>query len=204
MEFLVLLLIIVILGLSYQLYRSNACVTQKAKQHYEALKKKVYDYIRKEQEDIAQQKIALLVSEQAMKKAQEQYEIWCSQKTDSIRNEQREIAIREAEVKLQQWINENNKSIRQDAIQRSQSVIMGKITEHFIPYLPEFTFNPKDARFIGSPIDFVVFDGLDEEAIREIWFVEVKTASSSLNKRQRKIKEAIQENRVKWKELRRD
>lgn len=204
MELLVLLLILIILGLSYQLYRANASVTQKAKEYYEAWKKKDYEYIRREQENIAQQNIELLVSKEAAKKAQEQYEIWCSQNINSIRNEQREIAIREAEIKIQQWIEENTKSIRQDAIQRSQSVIMGKVTEHFIPYLPEFTFNPKDARFLGSPVDFVVFDGLNEDALRDIWFVEVKTASSSLNKRQRQIRQAIQGSRVKWKELRRD
>ncbi|MEA5552089.1 Holliday junction resolvase-like protein [Anabaena cylindrica UHCC 0172] len=204
MELFVLLLILVILGLSYQLYRANASVAQKAKEHYEAWKKKDYEYIKREQENIAQQKIALLVSEQSTKKAKEQYEIWCSQNIDSIRNEQREIAIREAKMQFQQWIEENSKSIREDAIHRSKSVIMGKVTEHFIPYLPDFSFNPKDARFVGSPVDFVVFDGLDEDTLRDIWFVEVKTASSSLSKRQRQIRQAIQESRVKWKELRRD
>jgi predicted Holliday junction resolvase-like endonuclease len=196
MALLVLLLIIIILGLSYQLFRVNASVPDKAKQYYEDWKKKDYEYIRREQRDIAQQ--------EAEKKAQEKYETWRTQNVESIKNEQREIATREAQILLQQWIDENNKTIRQDAIQRSQSVITGKVTEHFIPFLPQFNFNPKDARFIGSPIDFVVFDGLDEENLREILFVEVKTGSASLNKRQRSIKEAIQSNKVKWLEIRKN
>jgi predicted Holliday junction resolvase-like endonuclease len=195
----VFLLIIIILGLGYQLYRVNASVPDKAKEYYETWKKRDYEYIKREQRDIAQQEI-----EQSQRVAREQYKLWCSQNIDSIKSQQREIAKQEAQVLLQQWIDENSKSIRQDAIQRSQSVITGKVTEHFIPFLPEFTFNPKDARFIGSPVDFVVFDGLDEDNLREILFIEVKTGSSSLNKRQRYIREAIQTNRVRWIEMRKN
>lgn len=192
MEWLVFLLIIIIFGLGYQLFRVNASVPDKAKEYYETWKKRDYEYIKREQRDIATHE------------AREQYESWRSKDVDSIKKQQIEIATREAQVLLQQWIDENSKTIRQDAIQRSQSVITGKVTEHFIPFLPEFTFNPKDARFIGSPVDFVVFDGLDEDNLREILFIEVKTGSSSLNKRQRYIKEAIQANRVRWIEMRKN
>ncbi|QLE52965.1 hypothetical protein FD724_33970 (plasmid) [Nostoc sp. C057] len=207
MEWLVFFLIIIIFGLGYQLFRVNASVPDKAKEYYETWKKRDYEYIKREQRDIAQQEIEILVNERAQRVAREQYESWRSKDVDSIKKQQIEIATREAQVLLQQWIDENSKTIRQDAIQRSQSVITGKVTEHFIPFLPEFTFNPKDARFIGSPVDFVVFvvfDGLDEDNLREILFIEVKTGSSSLNKRQRYIKEAIQANRVRWIEMRKN
>jgi len=36
--------------------------------------------------------------------------------------------------------------------------------------------NPKDARFLGTPLDFIVFDGLDEGEVRRIVFVEVRPA----------------------------
>src|ERR687887_287912 len=73
-----------------------------------------------------------------------------------------------------------------DAIQRSRAIIIGKVTEHVVPYLPDFAFNPKDARFIGSPVDLVVFDGLDDEAVKQIVFVEVKASTTtSLTKRER-------------------
>ena len=50
---------------------------------------------------------------------------------------------------------------RHDSIARSRSVVSGKVQEHLAPLFPEFIgqFNPKDARFLGSPLDFVVFDG---------------------------------------------
>ena len=73
--------------------------------------------------------------------------------------------------------------IREDAVQRSQAVTAGKVHEQLIPYLPAFPYNPKDVRFLGSPVDLVVFDGLAEGRVRRIVFVEVKTGRSSLTSR---------------------
>ncbi len=79
---------------------------------------------------------------------------------------------------------------------------MGRVFEQLVPYLPEFPFNPKDARFLGSPVDFVVFDGLDDGQVRRIVFVEVKTAASDLSTRERRVRDAIRSGRVEWSELR--
>ena len=71
-----------------------------------------------------------------------------------------------------------------------------------MPYLPDFPYNPKDARFLGSPIDFVVFDGLSEGQVKNIVFVEVKTRVSALSTRERRIRDAVQSGRVLWQECR--
>ena len=208
MEWLVFLLIIIIFGLGYQLFRVNASVPDKAKEYYETWKKRDYEYIKREQRDIAQQEIEIFVNERAQRLAREQYESWRSKDVDSIKNQQREIATHEAREQYELWCLQNIDSIKNQQIEiatrEAQVLLTGKVTEHFIPFLPEFTFNPKDARFIGSPIDFVVFDGLNEDNLQQILFIEVKTGSSSLNKRQRYIKEAIQSNRVRWIEMRKN
>ncbi len=100
------------------------------------------------------------------------------------------------------WKAKHTGAIRQDAVQRSQAVTVGKVTEQLLPYLPGFRFNPKDARFLGSPVDFVVFDGLDEGELRGVWFLEVKTGNAVLSGRERQIRDAILEKRVGWDELR--
>ena len=74
--------------------------------------------------------------------------------------------------------------------------------EQFVPHLPDFDFNPKDARFLGQPVDFVVFDGLDEGNLRRVVFVEVKTGDSKLTTRERQLRDAIREARVAWREVR--
>ncbi len=125
---------------------------------------------------------------------------WCDEELVALRKEQREMALREARNKLTEWMQDQEKNIRQDAVQRSQAVTTGKIVEHLVPYLPNFNYNPKDARFIGSPVDFVVFDGMndDEDDQLSIVFVEVKTGMSVLTRRERMVRDAIKAGRIKW------
>jgi predicted Holliday junction resolvase-like endonuclease len=92
--------------------------------------------------------------------------------------------------------------IREDAVQRSLAVTAGKVHEQLIPYLPAFPYNPKDVRFLGSPIDLVVFDGLAEGRVRRIVFLEVKTGRSGLTSRERCVRDVIQAREVEWAELR--
>jgi len=133
---------------------------------------------------------------------QKRYEEWRNTELQAIRQQYQEIAQKEATLQLQQWREELEKGIRKDAIEKSRAVTIGKVTEHVVPFFPNFNHNPKDARFIGTPVDFVVFDGLDEGAIRKITFMEVKTNSSSLSTRERQIRNAIKQQLVEWEELR--
>jgi predicted Holliday junction resolvase-like endonuclease len=105
-------------------------------------------------------------------------------------------------LQFEQWKQAREIEIRRDAIERSRAVTIGKVTEHVAPFIPEFKYNPKDARFIGSPLDFVVFDGLDEGVLRKIVFVEVKTGSSKLNTHERNIQRAVQQKLVEFAVLR--
>jgi predicted Holliday junction resolvase-like endonuclease len=100
------------------------------------------------------------------------------------------------------WKTRHTGAIRQDAIQRSLAVTVGKVSEQLVPYLPDFHFNPKDVRFLGSPVDLVVFDGLDAGAVRRVIFIEVKTGASGLSTRERQVRDAIQAGNVEWTELR--
>ena len=109
-----------------------------------------------------------------------------------------------AQATFEQWKIEYETVIRQDAIKKSQAVTIGKVTEHILPFFSGvFPYNPKEARFIGSPIDMVVFDGMETDMENMcVHFIEVKTATSALSPKQRAIKYAILNKRVEWKELR--
>lgn len=101
------------------------------------------------------------------------------------------------------WTDGDLASARQDSLARSRSVVSGKVQEHLAPMFPDFGFNPRDARFLGSPVDFVVFDGLDEGGpVRRVVFVEVKTGKASLTPRERVIREAVESGRVGWQVVR--
>jgi predicted Holliday junction resolvase-like endonuclease len=100
------------------------------------------------------------------------------------------------------WKARYTRAVRQDAVQRSLAVTAGKVYEQLLPYLPDFPFNPKDVRFLGSPVDFVVFDGLSDGQVTRVVFVEVKTGGAELSPRERRVRDAVRERRVEWHELR--
>src|SRR5260370_41888130 len=79
---------------------------------------------------------------------------------------------------------------------------MGKVFEQLVAYLPDCGFNPKDARFLGSPVDFVVFDGLSDGALRRVVFIEVKTGTADLSRRERQVRDAVEARQVAWAEMR--
>ena len=96
------------------------------------------------------------------------------------------------------------RAARQDAVERSLAVTVGKVFEQLVPYLPGFRFNPKDVRFLGSPVDFVVFDGLSDGQVRRVVFVEVKTGAAELSTRERRVRDAVERGRVEWAVIRPD
>ena len=102
------------------------------------------------------------------------------------------------------WSDADLKAARHESVNRSRSVVSGRVQEHMAPLCPEFfeQFNPKDARFLGTPIDFVVFDGLDEGEVRQVCFVEVKTGRSGLSSRERHVREAIEAGNVSFQVMR--
>lgn len=92
---------------------------------------------------------------------------------------------------------------RADAVRRSRSVLNGQLVEQLAPVLPDFPCNPADCRFIGKPIDFIAFAGLEEnDNVDEILFIEIKTNSSQLSPRERSLKEAVEKKKIRWVEFR--
>lgn len=103
---------------------------------------------------------------------------------------------------VQFWKAQYTESIRDDAVQRSRAITSGKVHEQLIPYLPVFPYNPKDVRFLGSPVDLVVFDGLAAGCVERIVFLEIKTGGAGLTQRERSVRDAVQNYEVEWAELR--
>lgn len=119
------------------------------------------------------------------------------------------IAMVEKEFS-QTWA-EQESSIRKDAADRSRYVLKGKIAEHMVPmYKDVFKYDPSDARFLGAPIDYVIFDGYtavkdgnSDEPITVV-LADIKTGNAQLNRTERKIKEAVEQGRVRWETIQLD
>jgi predicted Holliday junction resolvase-like endonuclease len=93
--------------------------------------------------------------------------------------------------------------IRRDAISSSRRVLYGQAAEQLAPLVDGFAFLPQESRFLGHPVDYVVFEGLgDDDGELSIVFVEVKTGGAKLSRRERRIREAIEAGRVRFETLR--
>ena len=95
------------------------------------------------------------------------------------------------------------KKERHDAIKKSRAVLGGQFGEQMAPFFPDFPCNPGDAHFLGSPIDYVAFPGSAEgEDIQEVVFIEVKSGKSTFSPREKQIRDAIKNGRVRFVEYR--
>ena len=94
---------------------------------------------------------------------------------------------------------------RNDAVKRSRAVIGGQVTEQLAPLFPDFPARYDEVKFIGKPVDFIAFKGLEESCdngekchVDEVLFIEVKTGNSALSTRERAIKQAVDEGIVRY------
>ena len=106
------------------------------------------------------------------------------------------------EQRVKEWLEKEEVRIRKDAIERSARTLSGKTLEKLIPFLEKFPYNPHDLRWLGDPIDFVIFDGYSKKSPEQIVFCEVKSGESNLTKTQSEIKELVEKKKVKWIEFR--
>jgi len=102
------------------------------------------------------------------------------------------------ETEKLRWEEERERA-RKEAITQSRAVLGGKFVEQLAPYLPEFKYDPTEARFIGSPIDLIVFPGLASGDPEEIVIMEIKTGKTGqLTPQERKIRQLIEDGMVRW------
>lgn len=198
---LAILLAIILIGvLPFLLSRYKRKLQQK--QHDEAISLLTHQAELKERELLIE-KMQGEINIRAKGQADVFFENWKNVEMDGQRKIIESASFETHQAMLQRWILEYEKTIRQDASKRSVSIVLGKVTEHLVPFSEAFkNFNPKDARFLGSPIDLIVFDGVEEKKDKlMIWFVEVKTGTSALNSTQKRIREAVKDKRVDWMEV---
>jgi predicted Holliday junction resolvase-like endonuclease len=115
---------------------------------------------------------------------------------------------RRSQVRIERLIQDQARGLadaRKESVEKSRSSLKGQIAEQMAPLLPGFRYLPADARFLGDPIDYVVFNGYtgvrDERAQNdslEIVLLEVKQGRSALSGFQKAIAGAVQEGRVRF------
>lgn len=119
---------------------------------------------------------------------------------------------RRSQARIEQLLADHEKRVvdaRRESVDKSRSSLKGRIAEQMAPLLPGFQYPPADARFLGDPIDYVVFNGYtelrdngDDGAAMEIVLLEVKQGASALTSFQRAIARSVEEGRFRFEVLR--
>lgn len=91
-------------------------------------------------------------------------------------------------------LTEDNKKILSQ--KKSSEVRVGQIAENLAPFLKDFKYDPKTCHFLGQPIDYIVYS--EDEVV----FIEVKSGGAKLSTKQRRIRDNIQNGRVRFEEFR--
>lgn len=115
--------------------------------------------------------------------------------------------IAELELEHQQALAQAQKR----SVNTSRAVLKGKMAEQMAPIMPQFEYLPSDAKFLGDPVDYIVFDGYTDfrdgdgraEDIQVV-LIDIKSGGARLTKGQQAIAEAIQQGRLRFETIRID
>ena len=81
----------------------------------------------------------------------------------------------------------------------TKAVNIGKNLEKVLTTMKDFKWPAPDSKFLGDPIDLIIFNGLSRNKVESINFVEVKSGNARLNVHQKSIRDAIAEHKVSYK-----
>jgi predicted Holliday junction resolvase-like endonuclease len=113
-----------------------------------------------------------------------------------VRNQARKLREAYDRIEMISHLAEQ-RAATQSGIQRS--VHIGHTAELIATLLPGFPALPVECRFLGSPIDYIAFEGLEGPGLVTVVFIEVKSGRhQKLSDRQIRIRGAIDARRVKW------
>jgi predicted Holliday junction resolvase-like endonuclease len=111
-------------------------------------------------------------------------------------------AYDQASLEFERFKTDYTCTERADAVKKSRAVNRGLVSEQLAPHLAGFAYNPKDAHFLGQPVDYVIFSGLDSGLLKEIVLLDVKTGEAKLNARQVQIKNIVSEKKIRFETFR--
>ena len=125
---------------------------------------------------------------------------------------ERSRIVRIYEGKLRDAKDQSREAVvtaRRESTNQSRAVLKGKMAEQIAPLLPGFDYWPADARFLGDPVDYIIFngyssckDGLDDCENLEVVIMDIKQGKSGLTYGQRQIAQAVSEGKVRFEVVR--
>jgi predicted Holliday junction resolvase-like endonuclease len=106
--------------------------------------------------------------------------------------------LRDEIVRTVEQYENKLQEVKKNTAKMSRATIKGQLAEQMFPFAKECTYSISDMKFLGQPIDFIVYDGMSDGDVRRVVFVEIKTDTARLSPVQKSIREAIMRGDVHW------
>jgi len=100
--------------------------------------------------------------------------------------------------------DEKEQKLRNEAAERGRKRVPGMIRKSMEPCLAQLKLNPYDIKLISHPVDFVVFEGLNDNDLSSITFLSKKTPNLQLAALRKEVSRAVEKKEYDWKTARVD
>ena len=97
---------------------------------------------------------------------------------------------------------EEEQRIRQEATQRGRDQVPKLVKKSMDPRIVALKYDPYDIKAILHPIDFVVFDGMNKNDMKDIVLLSRKTKNPHINTLHKAIEKVISKKEYDWKVIR--
>ena len=86
---------------------------------------------------------------------------------------------------------EKERDIKAKAVKRGRSKVLKTVLNSMDDYFSKMNYNPYDIKPILHPIDFVIYEGMNEKKMNDVVFLSKKTRNPYINKLHMSISEII-------------
>lgn len=86
---------------------------------------------------------------------------------------------------------EKERAIKEKAVQRGRSKVLKTVLNSMDDYFAKMKYNPYDIKPILHPVDFVIYEGMNNKKMNDVVFLSKKTKNPYINKLHMSINEII-------------
>ena len=101
--------------------------------------------------------------------------------------------------KLEVKFSEKEREIRSKSIERGRKQVPALVNKCLCPEFKKLEYNPYDFKAIMHPVEFIVFNGLENKDLQDITFLTRKTSDQEQNTIIKSIGKTLDSRNYEWK-----
>lgn len=97
---------------------------------------------------------------------------------------------------------EEEKEIREKAAERGRAQVPKIVRKSMVKEFAKLKYDPYDIKAILHPVEFVVFDGMNSESMKNVVLLAKQSTNPHLQDLQKKIASTVEDKKYDWKVIR--